>query len=366
MRILFLANDDEGIYKFRKEVIEELLKNNEVFLSLYSGGYSEDYIGLLQKMGCKYIETKFNRQGTNPIDDLKLIKTYRKIIRDVEADVVLSYTIKPNVYGGIACQIENTPYIANITGLGSAIENGGLLQFISLFLYRIGLRKANKVFFQNTDNKDFMLQKKIVKNNQCELIPGSGVNLHDYKLLEYPNDEHINFVYIGRIMTEKGFKQYIDAAKYIKNKYPETIFNICGLYEDDYRSEVEQLHKNGTVVYHGSLSNMNEMYKKVQCVIHPTYYAEGMSNVLLEACACGRPCITTNRPGCKEIIEGGYNGFIVNQKDSEDLIRKIEEFISLPLSQRKQMGLNGRKKIEENFDRNIVIRKYVEEIKRIK
>lgn len=363
MKILFLANDGEGLYKFRKELIQTLLKDNEVFISLPK----DKYIPKLEELGCKYIDTKFNRKGTNPIKDIQLYKFYKNKLNEIKPDIVLTYTIKPSVYGGLACQSLNIPYIVNITGLGSAIENGGLLEFISLSLYKIGIKKAIKVFFQNSFNRDFMINKGIVKNKQCDLVPGSGVNLKEYNVLEYPNDETIDFTYIGRIMKEKGFDQYIEAAKYIRNKYPKSRFHIAGEYEDDYKQIVNELMKDNIVIYHGSVENMvNEIYKKVQCVIHPTYYAEGLSNVLLESLACGRPIITTDRPGCREVVEDEVNGYIVRQKDTNDLINKIEKFISLSLEQRKQMGLNGRNKIEKEFDRNIVIDKYLREINSIK
>lgn len=362
MNILFLANDGEGLYKFRRELLQELSLDNNVFTSLPKDNYTEKLIGL----GCSFIETRFDRQGTNPIKDLKLIFTYLKLLEDIKPDVVLTYTIKPNVYGGVACQIKHIPYITNITGLGSAVENGGILQKISLTLYKIGLRKAKKVFFQNETNKKFMLEKGVI-NGPTDLVPGSGVNLKEYKLLDYPKGDTIDFCYIGRIMTEKGFKQYIEAAEDIKERHSETRFHVCGLFEDDYKDEVDRLVKKNVLIYHGSVSNMaKDIYPIIECVVHPSYYAEGMSNVLLEAGACGRSVITTNRAGCKETIDDGINGFIVNQKDTKDLIDKIEKFVSLPRSERMKMGLNGRKKIEKEFDRDIVINKYIEEINSIK
>lgn len=356
MRILFLANDDEGLYKFRKELIQTLLKDSEVFISLPYG----KYVPLLQEMGCNYIDTEFNRKGTNPISDLKLMFFYKKILKDIKLDAVLTYTIKPNVYGGIACQLQRIPYIVNITGGLGSTSSKGIVQRIAMSLYKLGLRKVNKVFFQNSSNMNYMLDNNLVLKEKCELIPGSGVNLDDYKVLDFPSGETCDFVYIGRIMTEKGFGQYIDAAEYIQSKYPNTRFHVCGEYEDDYRDVVEKLVAKKVLIYHGSVSKMTDIYQIIQCTIHPTYYPEGMSNVLLESLACGRPIITTDRPGCKEIVDDGINGFVVKQKDSEDLKEKIEKFLSLSLNQRKQLGLNGRKKVEEVFDRNIVINKYLE------
>ena len=337
--------------------MENNRKDSEVFVSLPVGKFTEN----IKNIGCKYIETSFDRKGTNVFGDYNLYKTYINIIKEVKPDVVLTYTIKPNVYGGLACQKLHIPYIANVTGLGSAIENGGLLQFISLNLYKLGLRKANKVFFQNKANKDFMLSKGI-GNNNSEILPGSGVNLKEFKPFAFPSDKSIEFTYVGRIMKEKGFDQYVDTAKYIRNKYPNTVFHVCGPYEDDYKDTIETLVNENVLVYDGYVEDMTTIYKKVQCTIHPTYYPEGLSNVLLETCACARPIITTDRPGCKEVIEDSYNGYIVKQKDSEDLINKVEKFVSLSNKERKQLGLNAREKVEKEFDRNIVINKYLEAI----
>ena len=316
------------------------------------------------EMGCHYIDTSFERKGKNPFKDLELLSFYKKTIKEVKPDVVLTYTIKPNVYGGLACQQLKVSYIANVTGLGSAIENGGLLQLISLNLYKLGLKKADMVFFQNDANRDFMLKKNAVGKNY-DMLPGSGVNLSQYEVSEFPNDETIDFTYVGRLMKEKGFELYAEAAKFISGKYQNTRFHVCGPDEDNYRDLVKELSEKGILIYEGYVDDMKEVYKRVQCTIHPTYYPEGMSNVLLESLACGRPIITTDRPGCKEIVEDGVNGFVVKQNDLNDLIEKIEKYLSLSNEERKQLGLNGRRKVEKEFDRNIVINKYLNAINKV-
>ena len=363
MRILILSNSDEGIYRFRKELLTTLIHdNNEVFVCVFNGKYVEK----IKDIGCEYIPIDFNRKGTNPIKDLQLLNKYTKIIDTIKPDAVLTYTIKPNVYGGLACQVKKVPYFSTITGLGSAIENGGILQKISLFLYKIGSRRVNKMFFQNETNRDFMIKQNIISKDSSILVPGSGVNLDEYKYQKYPDDKTIGFAYIGRIMKQKGFDQYVDTAKYITNKYPNTIFHVCGTYEDDYKQLVEDLNEKGIIKYHGNVEDMvNEIYKNIHCTIHPSYYAEGMSNVLLESCASGKAIITTNRPGCKEIVEDDYNGYIVLEKDSDDLINKVEKYLSLTSSQRKKMSKNARKYVETKFDRKIVIDKYIEALKNI-
>src|SRR5437868_10651112 len=190
-KILVMANNDGGLYKFRKELLEELVKSNKVYVSLPYG----DFVPMLKEIGCTFIDTPINRRGTNPITDFKLLMKYKNIVKKIKPDVVLTYTIKPNVYGGLACRMSKVSYIANITGLGSAVENAGLLQKITLFLYKISLKKAKCIFFQNKENEEFFNKKRITCGNH-RLIPGSGVNLKHYTLLKYPNDEKVNFLFI--------------------------------------------------------------------------------------------------------------------------------------------------------------------------
>lgn len=358
--ILIISNVTGGLYIFRKELIEQLVRNNRVVVLATFNGREEE----LRALGCELIETSFDRHGKNPLQELKLMSLYKKHIREIKPDIVFTYTIKPNIYGGMASADLKIPYVANITGLGTALENPGLMQKITVPLCRFGLRKAQKVFFQNTENRDFMLKHKVVKDNY-ELIPGSGVNLTQYQVQEYPNGDTVDFVFIARIIKEKGIDQYLDTAKYIREKYPNTRFHVCGSCSPAYENVLKDLHDNGTIIYHGRISDIAGMHRISQCTIHPTYYPEGMSNVLLESCACGRPIITTDRSGCREIVDNGVNGFVVNQKDSKDLIEKVEKFLALSWEERRDMGLAGRAKVEREFDRNVVIGKYLDEVKKV-
>lgn len=359
MKILVMTNSIGGLYCFRKELIEQLTKQNQVIISAPSG----DRKAFFTELGCKCIDTSLNRHGMNPLTEIQLFNRYMIILETEKPDVCLTYTIKPNVYGGLACQIKKVPYIANITGLGTAVESDGILQKSALMLYKLGLRKAKKVFFQNTENRDFFLQNGIIKN-KYDLLPGSGVNLDEYTVSEYPNGDTIDFVFVSRIMKEKGIDQYLDAAKYIRKKYPQTRFHVYGACEEDYSSILRELHDNGTIIYHGVEKNMKKVYQQMSCTVHPSYYPEGMSNVLLESCASGRPIITTDRAGCREIVDDGINGFMVKQNNSLDLIDKIEVFLCLDLEKRKMMGINGREKVEKEFSRKIVVDRYIEEINR--
>ena len=366
MKVLILANNDVGLYKFRKELISELLHPGsflkgrvadpcEVFISLPNG----DFVSELVDMGCVFIDTPIERHGTNPITELKLKGRYKQIIRDIRPDIVFSYTIKPNIYGGMACKSLKIPCIINITGLGTAVENGGVLQKIMLFLYRLALPGAKKVFFQNSENEGFFNEHGLALGRH-EMLPGSGVNVDHYSVLDYPPEETIEFAFVSRIMKEKGIDQYLEAAKAIRKKYPQTRFHICGDCEPEYDGELQKLVNDNTVIYHGLVKDITSSHKVTHCTVHPTYYPEGMSNVLLEACASGRPIITTDRAGCREIIDDGINGFVVKQKDGEDLIEKLENFINLPHEHKKSMGLAARAKVEKEFNRQIVVQKYLD------
>lgn len=361
MEVLILSNSDGGLYQFRRELIQQLSENHTVFCSIPD---SDGYVEKLEQLGCKCVVTDFNKNGKNPIRDLKLYRTYIHLIKTIKPSIVLTYTIKPNIYGGIACQRINIPYISNITGLGPAVENDGLLQKITVPMYRYGLRKAQRVFFQNQANLDFMIQKKVVRGSYA-LIPGSGVNLERFRTLNYPKGDTIDFTFIGRVIKQKGIEQFLDAARAIRMKYPETRFHICGRCDPEYEEIIKELNDAGILIYHGSIDDIMGMHQINCCTVHPTFYPEGMSNVLLESCACGRPIITTDRPGCREIVDDGVNGFVVKQRDSADLIEKIERFLSLSWEERRQMGLAGRVKVEKEFDRNIVIQQYLEEIKKV-
>ena len=219
-----------------------------------------------------------------------------------------------------------------------------------------------KVFFQNTENQQFFIDHKIALGKHG-LLPGSGVNLERFTLKEYPNGDTIRFAFISRIMKEKGIDQYLEAAEAIKEKYPNTEFHICGFCETEYEGKLNEFNDNGTVIYHGMLRDVAGFLDDIHCVVHPTYYPEGLSNVLLEASASGRPIITTDRSGCREVIEDGVNGYMIPQKDSKALIEAIDKFMQLDYESKKAMGIAGRKKVEKEFDRQIVVNKYLGELK---
>ena len=360
MKILIVANNDVGLYKFRRELVEELLKTHEVHICLPDGGY----VKTLMQMGCVYHKCEFDRHGTNPFAELKQISFYKALLKTVKPNMVFTYTIKPNVYAGMACAKLKIPYVANITGLGTAIENEGFMQKVLLLLYKHGLRKAQKVFFQNEHNRDFMLSKGIVKGNYT-LLPGSGVNLLEHKAEPYPPQEKpLVLVNIGRIMKDKGADEVLYAAKSIRKDYPNVVFRMIGGFDGAYEEKVMQAAAAGEIEYLGHQSDVHSCLKDAHGIVHASYH-EGMSNVLLEAAACARPVIATDVAGCRESYENGVSGIACKARDKDDLVRAIREFIALSHDQKEAMGIAGRRKVQKEFDRAIVVKCYMDELEKI-
>lgn len=358
MKIVFIGNTDFAIYNYRYEFLKRLISDGHSVTVITPEG---QYVQEMKEMGCDYYEVAIDRHGTNPIKDLKVIKIYKKLFKQITPDYVLSYTIKPNIYGAIACKKLGIPCIPNVTGLGTAVENKGWKQKLTLMLYKIAFKKVKTIFFQNAENMQFFIDHALYPEKH-KLLPGSGVNLERFALMEYPSDETVNFVFVSRLMKEKGIEQYLDAAEVITAKHPNARFHICGFCEKEYEDRLGAITQNPQVIYHGMVKDMVEVLREMHCTVHPTFYPEGLSNVLLESLSTGRPIITTDRAGCREVVEDGVNGYIVKQQDSADLIEKIEKFLSLTNDERRELGLAGRAKVEREFDRQIIIEKYLEEM----
>ncbi len=358
MRILILANSDIGLYKFRKELIEALRSlKHEVYISLPQG----EFIDRLVEMGCQFIETKISRHGVNPITDFLLYRKYKSMLKEIKPDIVFTYTIKPNVYGGMACQSCKIPYLANVTGLGTAIQNGGILQKISLVLYKKGLKGAKHVFFQNSENHRFMTETGIV-TSPTTILPGSGVNLEEYAYADYPSEENgIHFLFVGRIMKDKGIDELLAAVREIKGIYSNVVFDVVGGYDGPYESVIKKAQADGLIQYHGIQDDVRPFYRACHCVVLPSYH-EGMANVLLEGAAIGRPLITTNIPGCREAVQDGVNGFLCDVKDSGSLYIAIIKLINTFQDKRKSMGIQSRKLVTERFNRREIVKLYLREL----
>ncbi|MDI9470498.1 MAG: glycosyltransferase family 4 protein [Bacillota bacterium] len=360
MRILLLANNDVGLYRFRYELVQALRREHEVFLSLPFGEFVKDF----EKIGCSYVRTEFNRRGLNPLSDIILFFRYLAIMRKVKPDIVLTYTAKPNIYGGMACCLFSLPCIANITGLGTVIEKKNVLSAFLKLLYRFGLYGANCIFFQNRYNMEAM-RGVFRKNAHVRLIPGSGVNVKRFFVLPYPPDDGpVKFLFIGRIMRDKGIEEFLDAFSMLQAEGIDVRADILGDFDEESEATMNVINNNGSIHYHGFQEDIQAFIAAAHCLVLPSYH-EGTANVLLEAAASGRPVIATRVPGCQETFDEGVSGFGCEVRDAQSLAVAMRKFVQLSREEKREMGLAGRAKMEREFDRDIVVNAYLDEMNRI-
>lgn len=364
-KILFLGNSNLVIFGFRGEIIQKFIDEGyEVYTVFPNGPFGEGEKSA-EKYNCKFIKVDMNRRGKSPFQDIILLKKYIELIKKIKPDVVLAYTAKCDIYGGIACRILRVPFMPNITGLGKGLIEGKITTLITKTLYKIAIKNAECIFFQNNSDKKFFEDNKI-QFKRSIVLPGSGVNLDKFVPLEYPSEtEKIKFIYIARIMKAKGIEEFLEAAHLIKKDYPETEFHICGYCEENYKEIIEEKEEMQEIIYHGLVEDVIEYEKMCHCIVLPSFHPEGISNTLLEAAASARPIITTNRTGCKETVEDNVTGYLIKERNSGDLRDKIEKFIKLSHEQKIKMGLEGRKLIEKKFDRKIVVQAYDEQVKNL-
>lgn len=359
-RVLLVANDYTTIYNFRLELLKRLKDENvSVFLAL-----PKDNRNIAFSVYAHVVEIPLQRFGTNPLQDIKTFGAIRRLINEYRPEYVFTYTAKPNIYGGMACRVCKVPYACNVTGLGKNVQAKNFVGHIMLWLQKIAYKKANIVFFQNEDNLRLLRDNGIV-DNQAELLPGSGVNLSTNQFEEYPENTETTFIVIARIRQDKGYDELFSAIKKCSQNELPVRFKIVGWYEDDhFKSKVAEIYDTGLVEIIGEVPHekIHDLVKGCDCLIHPSHH-EGMSNVILEAAASGRPCIVSDIHGCIEGVKDGISGYHFRVKDSNSLYEMIEKFASLSYKEKSLMGKNARAFMEEKFDRNIVVNRYISLLK---
>lgn len=359
MRVLIIANSDIGLYKFRRELIEELIRRkNEVYIAAPEGEYHNDIVTL----GCTYLVTPLERRGMNPGKDFGLFLRYYKLLKIIKPDYVLTYTIKPNIYGGIACRLRRIPYAINITGLGTVFQKAGMIRSLVVQMYKTAGKKAHTIFFENAGNYKVFSLEGLVREEQVCVLNGAGVNLDYYEYLPYSESEVIHFLFVGRIMKEKGVEELFKAAAQIKELYGnKIIFDIVGFFEESYKGIIERLNQKGIIHFWGYQRDIRPFYERANCLVLPSYH-EGMSNVLLEAGASGRALITSNIHGCMEAVEDGKNGYLCEVKDADSLFVAMNKFIKLNEDERCEMGKESRKRMKLMFDKKRIVSQTIEKI----
>ena len=361
--IAIVINTAWNIFNFRLGLL----------LALQQEGYrivciapKDEYASRLQALGFEYHDIKINNKGVNPVEDAKLVVDFYRLYKQIAPDVILQYTIKPNIYGSWAAGMLGIPVISNISGLGTVFLNDSLSSKIARLLYRLALPFAKKVFFQNAHDRQLFISSKLVAETKTDLLPGSGIDTQKFKPLT-GGSQHTNvlrFLFIARLVKDKGLLEYVQAAKKIAQ--PSVECSILGAYYPGNPTaitgeQMEAWEEEGIVKYLGVSDEVQSVIAKADCIVLPSY-REGLSRVLLEAASMAKPIITTNVAGCREVVDDGVNGYLCKEKDADSLAKQMKKMIHLSEEARKEMGRKGREKVMREFDESVVIEKYLETI----
>ena len=359
MNVLIICNCASGLEVFRGMLIRELIKEgNTVSAIVPLVDNEKEWISekQIEEMECRLIRIPMERRGMNPIHDLKLMIAYVRAIKQERPDLVITYTIKPNAYGGIACRLCHVPYAANITGLGTAFQNDGMLRNFVTFLYKVALKRAKVAFFENTENQQIFLDAGIVRKEQACLLNGACVDLERFSCQPYPEyDGRTRFLFIGRIMKEKGIDELFAAMRMLQKDEVPCSLDILGGFDEDYSKQIEDCENEGWLRYHGMQSDVRPFIANCHCFVLPSWH-EGMANTNLECAASGRPVITSNIHGCLEAVEDGVTGFLCEKQNVESLYQVMKGFCELSQEEKQNLGKQGRERMEMYFDKTLVVR----------
>ena len=358
--IAIVINTSWNIYNFRAGLLMALQKEGYRIITIAP---LDTYSQKLEALGFEYHIINMNNKGTNPFEDVKLIWELYRLYKKIKPDILLHYTIKPNIYGTIAAWLAGVPVISNISGLGTVFLSNKLSSRVAKLLYKIALRFPLKVFFQNNDDRNIFLQLKLVSKEKTEVLPGSGINTDKLLPIEcMQSNLSFSFLFIARLVKDKGLIEYVNAARKLKVKYPTVQFTILGAFYPGNPTAITQQEmfvweQEEVITYLGTSNNVPSIIANSDCVVLPSY-REGLSRVLLEAASMAKPIVTTNVPGCKDVVEDGINGLLCKVKDSDDLAAQMEKILKLDYTKRVQMGEKGREKVIKEFDEAIVINSY--------
>jgi len=366
-KIVLASNTAWSLFNFRLGIARNFKENGYKVVLIapydeYSRRLEEEF---------EYHDIYMNNKGTNPKEDFKTTIEFYKLYKKIKPDIVLHYTIKPNIYGTIACNLLGIKTVNNIAGLGSLFIKQNFVTKIAKFLYKYSQGKADKIFFQNSDDYEMFTNEGLVEKSKCDVLPGSGVETSKFVPVEHAKeDEKFRFLLIARMLWDKGVGEYVDAAKIIKSKYPHVEFQLLGFLDVINKSAIskEQMQKwvdEGLVNYLGVSDNVKEEIAKADCIVLPSFYREGTPRTLLESASMAKPIITTDNVGCRDVVDDGINGYLCEVRNAGDLADKMEMMLNLSEEKRKSMGEAGRAKMINEFDERIVIGKYLDSLKQL-
>lgn len=363
MRVAIVINTSWNIYNFRQGLIKALIDRGVEVIAIAP---KDTFSDKLVELGCVFVPIRIDNRGVNPLKDTRLLFDFISLYRKINPDFILHFTIKPNIYGSIASGILGIPCVSNVSGLGTVFIRKGLLLFFVKYLYRFAFLFPQKVFFQNKDDRALFVDLGILKYPKSELLPGSGINLEVYHPLKFSRNDPFTFVLVARLLIDKGIQEFAIASRILKSKGLVFQSKIVGFFDRESKYNVDKHEldswvKNGDVVFVGESRNIHQEFESSDCVVLPSY-REGTPRSLLEAMASGKPIITTDVPGCREVLEEGVNGFFCEVRNPQSLANAMEKMMLLDADSLHEMGQNGRKIAENRFDERIVVEKYMMEI----
>ena len=379
MHIAIVSNTAWYLFNFRLNLLEAMKRNgHSLVLVVPEDEYSKKLIDMGYKIGNIYLKGS----SINPIKEIYTIFNIYSILRKNKVDLILSFTPKANIYSAITAIINKIPFIPGVSGLGRVFIKRNIITYLVLLLYKLTFNKAEKVFFENLDDRKLFISYKIISEKNAIHVPGTGIDLNYFKplkiynfdkLIKYKIDIHsqnTSFLLMARILWDKGIGEYVSAARVIRENFPNVKFKILGFLDVANPSAISRDLFNkwieeDVVEYLGQTDDVRPFISESDCVVLPSY-REGLPRTLLEAASMARPIITTNVPGCKDTLLNGLTGFLCESANADDLARKIHSFLLLSYEERFQMGCRGRQFIQENFDESIVIKKYLNIINSIK
>ena len=363
MKIAIVLNTSWNIFNFRMNFIRSLQAQGH---EVHTVAPIDDYTHFLMEAGCIHHPVRMDSRGANPIKDTALLIELLSIYRKMRPDIVLHYTIKPNVYGSIAAGILGIPAINNVCGLGTVFLKDNLVSAVAIFLYRFSFRFATKVFFQNPDDLALFLDKKLVAKVKTGLIPGSGIDLNKFRPLEFKRNNTFTFLLVSRLITDKGILEYIQAVRQLKAQGIKARFQILGAKDPKHKrgiklKTINEWISSGTIEYLGTTNDVRHFIRQADCIVLPSY-REGTPRTLLEAASSSKPIIATDVPGCHQVVRHLFNGLLCELKNPDDLAQKMISMANFDDETLKKFGENGRKKMEQEFDEKVVIDKYIRTI----
>ncbi|HTH55103.1 MAG TPA: glycosyltransferase family 4 protein [Cyclobacteriaceae bacterium] len=363
MRIAIVLNTSWNIYNFRMNFVKALLAQGH---EVHTVAPHDDYTQFLVEAGCVHHDLKMDSRGANPIKDLLLIFELLGKYRLIKPDVILHYTVKPNVYGTLAAGLLRIPTINNVCGLGTIFLKKNWISSFAIALYKLAFLFPKKVFFQNPDDLNLFVSSKLIKPEMADILPGSGIDLNHFKPAAFTRNKKFTFLLISRLISDKGIHEYIEAIQQLKSSGVEARFQLLGSKDPNHKrgiplKVIDGWTDSGLVEYLGTTQDVRPFITQADCVVLPSY-REGTPRTLLEAASIAKPIITTDVPGCHHVVSDGYNGLLCEIKNGGDLAKKMKMLMGFSDDTLKSMGLNGRKKIESEFDETIVIKKYLRAI----